>query len=50
VKILLVGAELVQADGQTDRQTDRQDEADSRFLQICESRQKLFTFISFLRL
>ena len=37
MKIRTVGAELLNADGQTDRQTDVHDEANSSFSQICES-------------
>ena len=36
MKIRLVGAELLHADGRTDRQTDKHDEANSRFSQVCE--------------
>jgi hypothetical protein len=36
VKIRPVGTELFHADGRTDEQTERHDEANSRFLQLCE--------------
>ena len=40
MKIILVGAEMLnaegQTDGRTDRQTDRHDEPNGRFLQFCE--------------
>jgi hypothetical protein len=31
-----VGAEMLQADGQKDSETNRYDEANSRFLKLCE--------------
>ena len=36
IKIIPVGAELLQADGMIDDQTDGRDEANSRFSQFCE--------------
>jgi hypothetical protein len=37
MKTCPVGAELLNAEEQTDRQTDRHEEANSRFSQFCES-------------
>jgi hypothetical protein len=37
MKIHLVGAELLHADGRADGQMDRHDEANSRLSQFCES-------------